>query len=75
MNLQDDDEIISQWIEPYYSENNSWDGHHETKIVRTRLETDEEEAKRKKYLAKRLEDSKKARYENYLKLKKEFENE
>lgn len=73
VDLQDDDYIISQYIEPYYSENNSWDGHYSIEIHRDVLETDEEYFKR----IKRLEEDKKMlkqrRYETYLKLKKEFE--
>jgi hypothetical protein len=43
-------------------------------VERERLETDEEYNERMEYNKRLLEDSKKRRYENYLKLKKEFEN-
>ncbi len=61
--------------EGYYSENNSWDAFSELKVFRERLETDEEFEKRKDFILKKLDQSKKDRYEQYLKLKKEFENE
>ena len=39
-----------------------------------RLETDEEFEKRKKFWADKKEEGRKSRYEQYLKLKKEFED-
>jgi hypothetical protein len=61
------------WEEPYYSENNSWDGFHYCRVERMVEETDEEfedRMERKKSTDALL---KKNRYEQYLKLKKEFE--
>jgi len=73
--LEPGDVIIAGHDEGFYSENNSWDPFYFLEINRDRLETDEEFNERvaedietKKYLKKR-------RYEQYLKLKKEFENE
>jgi len=73
--VEDDDIISAGFDEGYYSENESWDPHWFIKIERNRLETDEEFEKRKSMENFVREDMKKRRYENYLKLKKEFENE
>ena len=73
--LQPDDVIIHNWEEPFYSENESWDGHWSMEIQRDRLETDEEFEKRQEDLKKMREGLKKKRYEHYLKLKAEFEGE
>jgi hypothetical protein len=68
------DDIIHIERDPgYYSENNSWDPFSVLVIMREREETDEEFEERKLSSEKRKEDSKKLRYETYLKLKKEFE--
>jgi hypothetical protein len=69
------DKIGIQYVDSYYSENNSWDAHTILTIYRDVLETDEEFEKRKKKLSKVNEDMKKLRYENYLKLKQEFEKD
>jgi hypothetical protein len=73
--FEDDDIVSIGWQEPYYSENNSWDGFHYCTVIRMVEETDEEYENRMEI--KRTTDSilKKNRYENYLKLKKEFEPE
>lgn len=73
VDLQDDDELNIQWNEPYYSENNSWDGHYSVSIIRNRLETDEEFQKRLEREERDLKRQKEYRYNNYLKLKSEFE--
>lgn len=69
------DKIGIQYVDRYYSENNSWDAHTILTIYRDVLETDEEFEKRKKRLLKDNEEMKKRRYENYLKLKQEFEKD
>lgn len=71
--LEDDDEISIGYEEPYYSENNSWDGFYYCRVERMVEETDEEYEDRME--RKRSTDAmlKKNRYEQYLKLKKEFE--
>ena len=67
---------ISFWVEEaYYSENNSYDASTHLSVTRDRIETDEEFEKRKKFWKDKNEENKKNRYEQYLKLKKEFENE
>jgi len=71
--LQPDDVIISGHDEGYYSENNSWDAHYYLEVHRDRLETDEEFEKRKEENEWHMKDLRKRRYQNYLKLKAEFE--
>jgi hypothetical protein len=71
--FEDDDIVSIGWEEPYYSENNSWDGFYYCRVERMVEETDEEYEDRME--RKRSTDAmlKKNRYEQYLKLKKEFE--
>ena len=72
--IQDNDIIGIVRDEGYYSENNSYDAYTELVIIREREENDDEYNKRLVQTNKILEESKKNRYESYLKLKKEFEN-
>lgn len=67
------DQIDIEKSESFYSENDSWDEHTILIVYRDREETDEEFEKRKLSEKKIAEESKKNRYETYLKLKKEFE--
>jgi hypothetical protein len=71
--LLPDDKIYCHSDAGHCSENNSWDGFTEYIIVRLRDQTDEEYQKDIEWWANKKEESRKARYENYLKLKKEFE--
>ena len=73
--FEDEDVIRAEYVEPYYSENNSWDGHYTLEVIRKVLETDEEYEKRLESNKTFNERNRQLRYENYLKLKKEFENE
>ncbi len=73
--LEPDDVIFAGHDEGYYSENNSWDAHYYLEVHRNRLETDEEFEKRKVRDEEGKVEMRKRRYENYLKLKKEFEND
>lgn len=73
--FEDDDEIVVQWVEPFYSENNSWEGHYNAEVTRMVEETDEEYQKRIKQNERDSKRAKERRYESYLRLKKEFENE
>jgi len=73
LNLEDNDMLRFEWVEPYYSENNSWDGHFIGEITRLIEETDEQHNVRLARNAKTKEELKKRRYENVLKLKAEFE--
>lgn len=70
------DDFISIVVhKAFYTENNSSDG--VTYLIVSRLVemTPEEVAKEKEHFAKLREESKKQRKEQYLKLKKEFEND
>ena len=73
--FEDDDRLEIGHDEGYYSENNSWDPHYYAVVTRMVEETDEQF----KIRMGRVEANKKwardRRYENYLKLKAEFENE
>lgn len=68
------DEIVFYINEGYYSENNSYDSSTHLKVTRARIENDDEFEKRKLIYEKQKENSRKMRYESYLKLKKEFED-
>lgn len=71
--IQENDIIEIRREEAFFSENNSYDAYTELVIFREREETDEEYQKRisdNEYLKEEL---RKRRYENYLKLKSEFE--
>lgn len=73
--FEDDDRIRISYEEPFYSENNSHDGGWVIEVEREMEETDEEYERRMSN--KRMTDEilKKQRYESYIKLKKEFEDE
>ncbi len=73
IDFQDNDEIESQYVESYYSENESYDAHFITIISRKILETDEQQAKRISVTEKNIAELKERRYQTYLKLKKEFD--
>lgn len=72
-NILPTDSIDIEKIEGYYSENNSWDDHTNIIVYRELEETDVEFAERKLRDEKLSEQSKRQKYELYLKLKKEFE--
>lgn len=73
--LLGDDILDSGWEEGHYSENNSCDGHFSVTIARKVLETDAEYELRKKIEKTEKEHLRTRRFETYLKLKKEFEDE
>jgi len=73
--FEDDDIISIGHDEGYYLENNSWDPHYYIYVNRMIEETDKEFEKRIESNAWHKENMRKRRYENYLKLKQEFENE
>lgn len=73
--FEDEDEIKVAYDEGYYSENNSWDPHHYVTVIREIPETDDEMAKRIVKEFEQKEEMRKRRYEQYLKLKKEFESQ
>jgi hypothetical protein len=71
--LKPDDIIKSGWNEGFYSENESQDAHFYLEVEREREETDKEYQERLKddnFISKEM---KKRRFQNYIKLKKEFE--
>jgi hypothetical protein len=69
--FEDDDEVIVEWVEPC----NLSDGHWHVLVSRMIEETDEELQKRIQIGEKNAKWLKEKRYESYLRLKKEFENE
>jgi hypothetical protein len=72
-NIQEDDIIEIHREEAFFSENNSYDAYTELVVFRETEETDEEYSKRISNDEKHKEELRKRRYENYLKLKAEFE--
>jgi len=72
--LEPNDIINSGFEEPEYASDHGHDGYYYLSIYRNILETDEEFKNRLNEEKELKEDLKKRRYENYLKLKKEFEN-
>lgn len=71
--LQPDDIVTQQYIEADSMGDESWDSHWQLQVERDREETDEEYQERIEENAKFQEYVRKRRYENYLLLKKEFE--
>lgn len=71
--IQENDIIDIRREESYFSENNSYDAYTELVVIREREETDQEYQKRISDNEYHKEELKKRRYENYLKLKSEFE--
>ena len=72
--LQPDDIISAGYDEGYQSENEAWDPHFYLIVERKRLETDKEYEERTRLETFMKEDSRKRRYQHYLKLKEEFES-
>jgi hypothetical protein len=73
--FEDEDVIRLDYIEPYYSDNDSYDGHFSGMVIRKVEETDEQYNNRQERIAQDEKWAKERRYQSYLKLKKEFENE
>lgn len=73
--FEDDDRIRISYEEPYYSENNSHDGGWVIEVEREMEETDDEYKRRMKKEKMDIDWWMKRRYEYYLRLKKEFEND
>jgi acetyl-CoA carboxylase alpha subunit len=72
LELEDDDVIHSAWVDDETAEYNGyWHG----SIARMVEETDEQYEKRVKRLEEDRERLRQMRYQNYLRLKKEFEDE
>lgn len=73
--FEEDDVINAGYDPPEYSENYGHDGYYYFSVKRQVLETDTEFEIRKKCSEREVERQKKNRYERYLKLKEEFEND
>ena len=71
--IQENDIINIDRAEGFYSENNSYDAYTSLEVIREREETDGEYEKRISDNKIHLEELRKQRYEQYLKLKSEFE--
>jgi hypothetical protein len=71
--FEDDDIVTVTYVEPYFSENESNDGYFMVSVVRMVEETDEQFQKRMKDVELKNKWAKEQRYNNYLKLKSEFE--
>ncbi len=71
LQLEDDDVIRSAWVD---DENAEYNGYWHGEITRMVEETDEQYEKRQERNRLDAERMKKQRYENYLRLKQEFEN-
>lgn len=74
-NILPTDIIDVEKVDEFYSENNSWEAHTNLTVYREREENDVEFNKRKSFWEKKLEQSKKDRFEQYKKLKEEFESQ
>lgn len=73
--IKEDDIIEINHEEIFYSENEMHEGFTELIIIRERQETDEEYENRLKREKQNRKLLKERRYQQYLKLKKEFEND
>ena len=71
--FEDEDIIRIEYVEAYYSENNSWDDHFVAEVIREVEETDEQFQKRMRDIERDKKWAEDTRYRNYLKLKAEFE--
>jgi hypothetical protein len=73
--FEDDDVIHIGFDEGYVSENESWDAHYFAIITRKIEETDKEFEERMEMSKMLQENLRKKRYETYLRLKAEFEQQ
>lgn len=71
--LLPDDKIYCHNQPSHFCETDSWEPYTEYIVVRLRDETDEEHRKNVEWWEKKKEESRKARYEQYLRLKQEVE--
>lgn len=71
--LEPDDLLVYSSDPGFFSENNSYDAHTIVKILRPRLENDEEYSERLRKSHQFLNKAKERRYEVFMKLKEEFE--
>jgi hypothetical protein len=73
--VEPEDVIHQVYVEPFNGSVEGWEGHYELNVLRKREETDAEFEERKIGNEKFTANQREARYKNYLRLKKEFENE
>ena len=52
IDFEDSDIITAEYVDAYYSENNSYDGYYTVSVGRNMMETDEEFAERKEFWGK-----------------------
>ena len=72
--FEDNDIIEIAYDEGHVSENDSWDPHWYASVIRMIQESDSEYSKRIENLERDAAWARERRYQNYLKLKEEFEN-
>lgn len=72
--FEDDDVIRFDYVEDYYTDYSSYPAYYSGMVIRKVEETDEQYKRRQERIA-RNEDAKQRRYQEYLRLKEEFENE
>jgi hypothetical protein len=75
LKMEDDDILHIGFDEGYYSENESWEPYYFANVTRMVEETDAERDERVRMAQFHTEEMKKRRYDNYLKLKMEFEGD
>lgn len=71
--LEDSDILEVGFTEGWYESDSARDNAYDLKVIRVREETDEEYQKRISKQKEKADHLKKIRFENYLKLKEEFE--
>jgi hypothetical protein len=74
IDFHDDDEIRIEYVDRYYSENESWDGHYSCTVTRMVEETDEQYERRQERIKWDKKWSRERSFESYLFFKKKFEN-
>ena len=72
--FEDEDVIRFDYVEDYYTDYDSYPAYYSGMVIRKVEETDEQYKSRQERIA-RNEDAKERRYQEYLRLKEEFENE
>ena len=75
LDLRDDDELHIEYNEVWHEENNGMDAHFVCNITRMVEESDEQFATRQHEIERDEKWGRERRFESYLKLKKEFEND
>ena len=73
--LESEDMINFEKNDAYYGSDSSWDAHSTLTIYREVPMTEEDLREEKEFLDRKKEESRKKRFEDFLRLKKEFEPE